>query len=235
MSQERNRCLPDWYLANFRNPQLGIVWCYERGLSEVKQLPVSEISLLTSLEDRDGSTSGAAGASKLIAEKPLVEGERSGLCEFLAQRWLKAWLSQQPVGKEHIGTAESLPHHPNVGALVEMIMKMKWSVRTTDETLLVTSDSPVILNNPSVTLGFGPPTPWAYEVIFPLSAERLLIATWDMHAGEGLMSARVVRQINKLISSTAAMYVYAPVQIPAIAIYLLSPRQNLIAARQSRR
>lgn len=110
-----------------------------------------------------------------------------------------------------------------------MIENMIWSVRETDEdNLLVTSDTPVALNNPSCLEGNGPPTPLALEVVFPISPMLVLLATWDSHCGSGQMSGSLTREINKLMSFAADQYVYAPTEIPAIGKYLKEPRRGVV-------
>ena len=110
-----------------------------------------------------------------------------------------------------------------------MIRNMAWSFRDADEgTSLVTSDTPVVLNNPSVLEGNGPPTPLDLEVTFPISPRLLFVATWDGRAGAGEMSGYLTRQINKLMCLASDKYIYSPVEIPAIAKYLEQPRRGLI-------
>jgi hypothetical protein len=110
-----------------------------------------------------------------------------------------------------------------------MISKMAWSFRDADEDIpLVTSDTPVVLNNPSVLEGNGPPTPLDLEVTFPISPRLLFVATWDGRAGVGQMSGYLTKQINKLMSLASEKYVYSAVEIPAIAKYLEQPRKGLI-------
>lgn len=110
-----------------------------------------------------------------------------------------------------------------------MFENMIWSFRDADEdTPLVTSDNPVVLNNETVLEGHGPPTPLALEVVFPISPRVVLLATWDGHCGAGQLSGSLTRQINKLMSLAADQYVYAPMEIPAIAKYLREPRKGPI-------
>lgn len=110
-----------------------------------------------------------------------------------------------------------------------MINNMVWSFRDADEdTALVTSDTPVVLNNPSVLEGNGPPTPLDLEVVSPISFKLLFVATWDGRAGAGHMSGYLTRQMNKLMSLAAENYVYSPAEIPAIAKYLGQPRRGFI-------
>ncbi len=117
----------------------------------------------------------------------------------------------------------------NFQFLAGMISAMRWSFRETDcINPLVTSDNPVVLNNPSMLEGEGPPTPAALEVTFPVSPELLFVATWDGHTGTGPMRPRLATQINKLMALAAHEYVYSSTQIPAIADYLPEPRRSLI-------
>jgi Protein of unknown function (DUF4238) len=110
-----------------------------------------------------------------------------------------------------------------------MIESMVWSVREADEdNLLVTSDTPVVLNNPSCLEGNGPPTPLTLEVVFPISPKLVLLATWDGHCGSGQMTGSLTREINKLMSFAADQYVYAPTEIPAIGKYLKEPRRGFV-------
>ena len=82
-----------------------------------------------------------------------------------------------------------------------MFENMRWSLREADEDIsLVTTDSPVVLNNPSLLPGNGPPTPGALEVIFPIYPKFVLFATWDGHRGSNQMSASLTREVNKLMA-----------------------------------
>lgn len=111
----------------------------------------------------------------------------------------------------------------------EMIKNMVWSFRSADDdTALITSDTPVVLNNPSVLEGNGPPTPLALEVTFPISPKLLFVATWDGRAGTGEMSGHLTRQINKLMALACERYVYSPIEIPAIAKYLEQDKTGFI-------
>jgi len=113
--------------------------------------------------------------------------------------------------------------------LAAMIAEMRWSFRETEEaTPLVTSDSPVILNNPTLLEGEGPPIPAGLEVTFPVSPQLLFVATWDGHAGTGPMRPFLARQVNKLVALAADRFVYSAIQVPAIAAYLKEPRKSLI-------
>ncbi|TAM83460.1 MAG: DUF4238 domain-containing protein [Acidobacteria bacterium] len=113
--------------------------------------------------------------------------------------------------------------------LAQVIAAMKWSFRTTESiSPFVTSDAPVVLNNPSMLDGESPPTPAALEVTFPITPELLFVATWDGHAGAGSMRPRLARQINKLIALSAHQYVYSSTEIPAITKYSSEPRKSLI-------
>jgi hypothetical protein len=117
----------------------------------------------------------------------------------------------------------------NFEFLAGMISGMRWSFRETDSiNPLVTSDNPVVLNNPSMLEGEGPLTPAALEVTFPISPELLFVATWDGHAGTGPMRPHLARQINKLMALAADKYIYSSTQIPAIVNYLSEPRRRLI-------
>lgn len=110
-----------------------------------------------------------------------------------------------------------------------MIESMIWSIREADEdSCFVTSDTPVVLNNPSCLEGNGPPTPLALEIVFPISPRVVLLITWDDHCGSGQMSGSLTKQINKLMSFAADQYVYAPVEIPAISKYLKRPGQGFV-------
>jgi len=116
----------------------------------------------------------------------------------------------------------------NMMFIAEMIDQMQWSHhQANDSTPLVTSDNPVIFNNPTMLPGQDPPTPAALEVIMSLSPQHLFVATWDGRAGQGRMSPFLTRQINKLIALSADTYVYSPIQIPAIANFLKQPRKKL--------
>jgi hypothetical protein len=111
-----------------------------------------------------------------------------------------------------------------------MIDSMIWSFREADEdTTLVTSDHPIVLNNPTLLEGGGPPSPQGLEVIFPISPKLVFVATWDGRAGLGLMSGFLTRQINRTIALAADRYVYSPAQIPAISNYLTEPRLPFIS------
>jgi Protein of unknown function (DUF4238) len=110
-----------------------------------------------------------------------------------------------------------------------MFENMIWSLCDADEdTPLVTSDNPVVLNNQTVFEGNGPPTPLGLEIVFPISPKVVLLATWDGHFGAGQLSGARTRQINKLMSLAADKYVYAPTEIPAVARYLQGPRKGPI-------
>jgi hypothetical protein len=110
-----------------------------------------------------------------------------------------------------------------------MLENMIWCLRDADEdTPLVTSDCPVVLNNPTAIEGCGPPTPLALEVVFPISPKLLLLATWDGHSGSGQMSGALTRQTNKLMCLAADQYVYSPEEIAAFGKYLKEPRKGFI-------
>jgi Protein of unknown function (DUF4238) len=111
-----------------------------------------------------------------------------------------------------------------------MINNMVWSFRDADhDTTLITSDTPVVLNNPSMLEGNGPQTPLDLEIVFPISPMLLFVATWNGQAGTGQMSGYLTRQMNKLMSLAAEKYVYSSMEIPAIAKYLEQPRKGLIS------
>ena len=111
----------------------------------------------------------------------------------------------------------------------KMIEGMVWSLlEAAPDVPLVTSDTPVVLNNPSSLEGNGPPTPFALEVVFPISPRLLFVATWDGHAGHGQMSGHLTRQMNKLMCLAAEKYVYSPTEIPALAKYLDRPSVGMI-------
>jgi hypothetical protein len=111
-----------------------------------------------------------------------------------------------------------------------MIDSMIWSFREADEdTTLVTSDHPIVLNNPTLLEGAGPPSPQGLEVIFPISPKLVFVATWDGRAGTGPMPGFLTRQINRTIALAADRYVYSPAQIPAISKHLTEPRLPFIS------
>jgi len=129
-----------------------------------------------------------------------------------------------PTVRPEFSMAEMMQHAEFVA---QMISRMVWTVRQDPTKELVTSDNPVVLNNPSM-LGDAVPTPRDLEVIFPLSPSHVFVATWDGHAGEGLMRGVLARQMNQIMALAAAKYVYSSTSVPALAKYLKSPRKSMI-------
>ncbi|MGD0099274.1 MAG: DUF4238 domain-containing protein [Acidobacteriota bacterium] len=118
--------------------------------------------------------------------------------------------------------------------VAEMISRMRWTVRQDPAKELVTSDNPVVFNNPSM-LGDSIPTPRELEVIFPLSPSHIFIATWDGHAGEGTMRLALARDMNKIMALAAGKYVYSSTSIPAMAKYLNMPRKQVLDIERFKR
>jgi hypothetical protein len=129
-----------------------------------------------------------------------------------------------PVVNPEFSIVEMMQH---AGFVAEMIAQMQWTVRHDPQKELVTSDSPVVFNNPSM-LGDAVPTPRELEIVFPLSPSQVFIATWDGHAGEGMMPGTLARDMNKMMALAAGKYIYSSVNIPALAKYLNKPRKRIL-------
>jgi hypothetical protein len=113
--------------------------------------------------------------------------------------------------------------------LLCLLKAMQWAFREAHPSVaLVSSDSPLILNNPSLLPGHGPPSPRELEITFPVSPEVLFIATWDGHAGTGRMNPFLTRQVNRLIAIASERFVYSPEKIVALAKYLQAPPKKLM-------
>jgi hypothetical protein len=228
-----SHCFPHSYLARFVATGYAtndLIWTYERGLQEIRLCPLKEIqSSYAEVSDSRATEATDATIGKLIVGQSLSPSERNEFSQFLSTQWFRVPLSRASVKADSGGSRIENPiDESHISTFVEMLIGMRWALRTTEESEpLVSSDSPVILNNPTSIEALGPPTPLAYELLFPLCSHAILIATWDGHAGQGLLSGHAARQINRLISSTAANFVYASARIPAIARYLSLPRQEL--------
>jgi hypothetical protein len=225
---------PSFYLANSKVSKSGSIdgiWVYQRGSPEIVFRSLKDVWAPSIELDQPKVTSLNRLLQKLTTLEDLSLADRSDFSQFLSTQWLQVRLSRSL--SSNVAAEDDLDrdHRATVyiKALTEMIFRMRWSLRTTDQDEhLVTSDCPVILNNPSTVKEASQHTPLAYEVIFPVCPRVLLIATWDGHAGYGPMSPRIVHQINKLVSFTAEKYVYSSVKIPAISRYLFAPRKELI-------